>query len=67
MSGTFSIGLGDQFDETKLVADLPGAVVVLPGETSHPHWVKSGEYVSQVTAIGPISLDDVSWQDDPRH
>jgi quercetin dioxygenase-like cupin family protein len=67
MSGIFYIGLGDQFDETKLVAYPPGAVVVLPGNTSHFHWAKSGTYVTQVTAIGPISLDYVSPRDDPRH
>jgi hypothetical protein len=66
MSGIFYIGLGDEFDETKLMAYPPGAVVVLPSETSHFHWAKSGDYVTQVTAIGPISLDYVSRQDDPR-
>ena len=67
MSGVFYIGLGDQFDEAKLQLFPPGAVVVLPGGTSHFHWAKSGEYVTQVTAIGPISLDYVNPQDDPRH
>jgi hypothetical protein len=43
------------------------AVGILPGGTSSFHWAKSGEYVTQVTAIGPISLDDVNPQDDPRH
>jgi hypothetical protein len=67
MSGVFYIGLGDQFDETKLEAYPPGAVVVLPGDTHHFHWAKSGEYVVQVTAIGPISLEYVNPQDDPRN
>jgi hypothetical protein len=67
MSGVFYIGRGDQFDETKLEAYPPGAVVVLPGGTHHFHWAKSGEYVTQVTAIGPISLEYVSPQDDPRN
>jgi quercetin dioxygenase-like cupin family protein len=67
MSGVFYIGLGDAFDEAELQAYPPGAVVVLPGGTSHFHWAKSGEYVTQVTAIGPISLDYVDPQDDPRH
>ncbi len=34
-----------------------GSVVVLPGDTWHFHWAKSGEYVTQVTAIGPLSLE----------
>jgi hypothetical protein len=43
------------------------AVVVLPGETPHFHWAKSGEYITQVTALGPISLDYIHPGDDPRH
>jgi quercetin dioxygenase-like cupin family protein len=67
ISGVFYIGLGEEFDETKLEAYPPGAVVVLPGGTAHFHWAKSGEYVTQVTAIGPISLDYIHPQDDPRN
>jgi quercetin dioxygenase-like cupin family protein len=66
MSGVFYIGLGEEFDDAKLKAYPPGAVVILPGGTPHFHWAKSGEYVTQVTATGPISLDYVNRQDDPR-
>lgn len=34
--------------------------------TSHFHWAKSGEYVTQVSAIGPLGLDYVDPGDDPR-
>jgi quercetin dioxygenase-like cupin family protein len=67
MSGVFYIGLGDEFDDNKLAAYPPGSVVVLPGGTSHFHWAKSGEYITQVTAIGPISLEYLNPQDDPRN
>jgi quercetin dioxygenase-like cupin family protein len=66
ISGVFYIGLGEIFDETKLVAHPPGAVIVLPGGQAHFHWAKSGEYVTQVTAIGPLGLGYVDPQDDPR-
>ncbi|MEU1538862.1 cupin domain-containing protein [Actinacidiphila glaucinigra] len=66
VSGVFYIGLGDTFDEERLRAYPPGAVIVLPGGTSHFHWAKSGQYVTQVTAIGPISLEYVDPADDPR-
>jgi len=66
ISGVFYIGLGDQFDADKLEAYPPGTVIVLPGYTSHFHWAKSGEYVTQVTAIGPLGLDYVNPEDDPR-
>ncbi len=67
MSGVFYIGLGDAFDETKLVAYPPGSVIVLPGDTPHFHWAKSGEYVTQVTAIGPLGLEYMSLKDVPRN
>lgn len=66
ISGVFYIGLGDQFDAAKLQAYPPGAVVVLPGDTSHFHWAKSGEYITQVTAMGPLGLDYLDAKDDPR-
>jgi hypothetical protein len=43
--GSTNIGLGNEFDGDKLEAYPPGAVIVLPGNTSHFHWAKSGEYV----------------------
>ena len=66
MSGVFYIGLGDQFDGDKVQAFPPGSVIVLPGNTAHFHWAKSGEYVTQVTAIGPLGLEYLDPADDPR-
>ena len=67
LSGVFYIGLGDDFDADKLVAYPPGAVIVLPGNTSHFHWAKSSEYISQITAIGPLGIGYVNSNDDPRN
>jgi hypothetical protein len=66
ISGVFYIGLGSAFDATKLAAYPPGAVIVLPGHTHHFHWAQSGEYVTQVNAIGPLGLEYVDAADDPR-
>jgi quercetin dioxygenase-like cupin family protein len=66
ISGVFYIGLGDTFDETRLVAHAPGSVIILPGGQPHFHWAKSGEYVTQVTAIGPLGLAYVDLANDPR-
>lgn len=66
MSGVFYIGLGDQFDADKLRAYPTGSVVVLPGSTYHFHWAKSGEYITQVTAIGPLGLEYFDAKEDPR-
>jgi quercetin dioxygenase-like cupin family protein len=66
MSGVFYIGLGETFDESKLAAYAPGSVVVLPGGQPHFHWAKSGEYITQVTAIGPLGLGYIDPANDPR-
>ncbi len=66
MSGVFYIGLGDQFDGAKVQAYPRGSVIVLPSDTWHFHWAKSGEYVTQVTAIGPLGLEYLDLRDDPR-
>jgi hypothetical protein len=42
-------------------------VIVLPGGQPHFHWAKSGEYVTQVSAIGPLGLAYIDPVDDPRH
>ena len=67
ISGVFYIGLGEHFDSDKLEAYPPGAVVVLPGRTPHFHWARSGEYVTQVSAIGPLGLEYLDQKDDPRN
>ena len=67
ISGVFYIGLGDQFDAARLEAYPPGAVIVLPGNTPHFHWAKSGEYITQITAIGPLGMEYLSAEDDPRN
>ncbi|MGP0032934.1 MAG: cupin domain-containing protein [Acidimicrobiales bacterium] len=66
ISGVFYIGLGSEFDEEGLLAYPPGAVVVLPGGTPHFHWAKSGTYVTQVSAVGPLGLEYIDPMDDPR-
>jgi len=66
LSGVFYVGLGDRFDAEQVNAYPPGTLLVLPGDTWHFHWAKSGEYVTQVTAIGPLGLEYNDPDDDPR-
>jgi quercetin dioxygenase-like cupin family protein len=66
MSGVFYIGLGEQFDGDAVKAYPPGAVIVLPGDTWHFHWAKSGEYITQISAIGPLGMEYRDSKDDPR-
>ena len=67
ISGVFYIGLGDTFDADKLTAYAPGSVIVLPGNTEHFHWAKSGEYISQVSGVGPLGIEYFMPADDPRN
>jgi quercetin dioxygenase-like cupin family protein len=67
LSGIFYIGLGEEFDESKLTAYAPGSLVVLPGGQAHFHWARSGEYITQVSAMGPLGLAYVDQADDPRN
>jgi len=50
----------------KIAASMAGSPSAFPGilmkrlalpPTWHFHWAKSGEYVAQVTAIGPLGLE----------
>ena len=67
ISGVFYIGFGTTFDPTKLQAFGPGSVVVLPRNTPHFHWARSGTYVTQVSGNGPLGISYVDPTDDPRN
>ena len=67
ISGVFYIGFGRTFDASKLQAFAPGSVVVLPRNTPHFHWAKSGTYVTQVSGYGPLGIRYVDPKDDPRN
>ena len=64
MSGVFYIGLGDQFDGDNVKVTWMRDRAA--GNTSHFHWAKSGEYITQLTAIGPLDLEYLDPADDPR-
>lgn len=66
LSGIFYIGLGEEFDDARLSAHAPGSVLVLPGGQPHFHWAKSGEYIAQISAIGPLGSAYVDLADDAR-
>jgi hypothetical protein len=66
ISSVFYIGLREKFEGEKVTAYPPGSVIVLLGDTWRFHWAKSGEYVSQVNAIGLLGLEYQYLNDDPR-
>jgi hypothetical protein len=48
------------------MAHGPESVVVLPGAQPHFHRARSGEYVGQITPIGPPNREYVDPAYDPR-
>ena len=55
ISGVFYIGLGEHFESETLESYPPGSVIVARRDP-HFHWARSGEYVTQVTAIDHSAL-----------
>jgi quercetin dioxygenase-like cupin family protein len=66
LSGVFYIGRGECFDGDGMEAYPAGSLIILPGNTPHFHWAKSGEYITQVSATGPLGLEYIDPTDDPR-
>jgi pimeloyl-ACP methyl ester carboxylesterase/quercetin dioxygenase-like cupin family protein len=67
ISGTWRIGYGDHFDESKLKALPPGSFYTEPpGET---HFAETGDEAVevQITGYGPSSTDYVDRTNDPRN
>ncbi len=63
ISGTWSIGWGGVYDETKLIALGPGSFYTEPAGVAHFVATPDGEAIVQVTGTGPTKADYV----DPAH
>jgi quercetin dioxygenase-like cupin family protein len=66
LSGTLYLGIGEQWDDAKLVAYPEGSVIYLPAKLSHFQLSKSGEYLIQINAVGPTDLTFINPADDLR-
>ena len=66
ISGTFNVGMGDKFDQTKGNAMPAGAYGYWSAGMKHFVWAK-GETVIQFHGMGPWSLQYVNPEDDPRN
>jgi len=64
IAGTFSLGMGEKFDQASMKALPAGGYAVLPAEARHYAWTKSGATV-QVHGMGPFVLNYVNPADDP--
>ena len=66
ISGTWTIGICETFDTTKVQAYPAGTVYFLPANTPHYHYAKDGPSVAQINAVGPTATVYIRDEDDPR-
>jgi hypothetical protein len=65
LSGNLNMGLGDKFEQKKMMALGPGAMMILQPKTNHYVWAKS-ETVIQLHGTGPWDITYLNPDDDPR-
>lgn len=65
LSGTFNMGAGDSFDNSKTQALNAGAIAIMPAQSRHFAWTAS-ETVVQLHGTGPWGITYVNPADDPR-
>jgi quercetin dioxygenase-like cupin family protein len=64
ISGTFKVGMGDNFDQTKMAAFPAGSFAYLDPDMHH-YALASGEVVVQVHGTSPLQFNYVNPDDDP--
>ena len=64
ISGTFHLGTGDTFDDTK-GAEMPTGSFGFVGPNMHHYAWATGETIVQVHGMGPFKLTYVNPKDDP--
>ena len=64
ISGTFSMGTGEKWDDKGLHALQPGDVMIMQPKTPH-YAVAKGETIVQIHGVGPWSVNYVNPADDP--
>jgi hypothetical protein len=64
ISGTFKVGMGDSFDESKMGAFPAGSFAYLDPDMHH-YAMASGDVVVQVHGTAPLQFNYVNADDDP--
>ena len=64
ISGDFKVGMGDKFDETKMMTFRAGSFAYLDADMHH-YAMASGETVIQVHGMSPLQFNYVNPADDP--
>lgn len=64
VSGSFKVGMGDKWDETKMMTFPAGSFAYLDPDMHH-YAMASGEVVVQVHGMSPLQFNYVNPADDP--
>jgi mannose-6-phosphate isomerase-like protein (cupin superfamily) len=64
LSGTIKVGMGDQFDATKMMSFGVGSFAYLD-PSMHHYAAASGETVIQIHGMSPLKLNYINPADDP--
>jgi len=59
LSGTLYFGIGEQWEDSKLVAYPPGTFFSHPYKTPHFAWAKDGDVILQFTGMGPAGATQI--------
>lgn len=65
ISGSFSIGMGDKWDDKAMTRLGPGSYISLNAQAHHFAATKGPETIVQVNGMGPFVLNYVNPKDDP--
>jgi uncharacterized RmlC-like cupin family protein len=65
ISGNFKVGMGDSFDESKMMTVGPGTFAYLDPSMHHYAMATGGETVVQVHGLSPLLFNYVNPADDP--
>jgi hypothetical protein len=66
ISGTFKVGMGDRFEESKM-GEFPAGSFAFLDPDMHHYAMASGEVVVQVHGMSPLQFNYVNPDDDPSH
>jgi quercetin dioxygenase-like cupin family protein len=64
LAGTLNVGMGDTFDETKMMAFAPGSFAYLDPDMHH-YAMTGGETIIQIHGMSPLQINYVNPSDDP--
>ena len=64
LSGTLKVGMGDQFDASKMMSFGAGSFAYLD-PTMHHYAAASGETVIQIHGMSPLKVNYINPADDP--